>query len=72
MPTVKLKLCEKCEKQLVAWRDKLGERAMAAMVGQIIQACPSCAQQLPQTEGHLFTKLQQDFEPDFVPAKGTN
>lgn len=71
MTTVKVKLCESCEKKLAAWRRNLGERAMAAMVGQILQACPDCARQLPQTDGHMFTKLKQDFEPDFEPQKGT-
>lgn len=70
MVTVKLRLCESCEGKLVAWRRNLGERAMAAMVGQIVQACPSCASQLPQTDGHLFTKLERDFEADFEPQKG--
>ncbi len=66
---VQLKLCPDCERKLVAWRRNVSERAMGAMVGQIIQACPQCAAQLPQTNGHLFTKLVQDFEPDFEEGK---
>ena len=72
MVAVKLRLCEKCERQLAAWQRNLGERAMAAMAGQILQACPECASKLPQTEGHLFTKLPRDFEADFVPQKGSD
>lgn len=71
MVAVKVRLCEQCERKLAAWRRNVGERAMAGMAGQILQACPSCAAQLPQTDGHLFTKLPVDFEPDFVPAKGS-
>jgi hypothetical protein len=71
MTVVKVKLCESCEAKLAAWRRNVGERAMAGMAGQILQACPSCASQLPQTDGHLFTKLPRDFEPDFEPQKGT-
>ena len=69
MTTIKLKLCEGCTNKLRAWRDRFGERAMAAVVGQTVQACPECMSQLPQTEGHLFTKLKQDFEPDFEEGK---
>lgn len=67
MTLVRVQLCERCENQLVAWKQKLGERAMAAMAGQILQKCPECASKLPPTEGHLFTKLPSDFEPDFQP-----
>jgi len=65
---VKVELCDNCAKQLAAWQQKLGERAMAAMAGQILQGCPTCRAQLPPTEGHLFTKLQREFEPDFQPV----
>jgi len=64
--TVKVKLCDNCAKQLQAWRHKFNERTMAAMAGQILQKCPTCRAQLPGTEGHLFTKLPLDFEPDFT------
>lgn len=70
MTTIKLKLCASCERKLAAWQRNVGERAMAGMAGQILQACPECMSKLPQTDGHLFTKLVKDFEPDFEPQKG--
>lgn len=64
---VKLELCDNCARQLAAWRARFDERTMGAMAAQVLQKCPQCSSKLPPTEGHLFTKLVQDFEADFEP-----
>jgi len=68
---LRVNLCDECTKKLRAFRQQLGDRAMAAQAGQILQACPQCRQQLPQTEGKLFTKLKEhDARPGFDVPKG--
>jgi Zn finger protein HypA/HybF involved in hydrogenase expression len=68
---VKLQLCDSCARKLQAFRRNLSERAMAAEAARILQSCPECASKLPPIKDgkQLFTKLPEDFEPDFKEQK---
>jgi hypothetical protein len=66
---VRVELCDKCTAQLRAFKERLGEPAMATMAAAVLQSCPECRSKLPPTEGQYYTKLASDDREAFpVPA----
>jgi hypothetical protein len=44
---VKIELCQQCAQQLRTVLAQRGEKAMAAVVGKVLQTCETCKQQFP-------------------------